>query len=46
MSFRKAGRWIVIIYVAQALVGVSAGIYFAITVDPAEIERMVSCVAY
>ncbi len=43
---RKTGRWMVIIYVAQALVGVSVGVYLAVTMTPEEMERIISCVAY
>jgi hypothetical protein len=41
---RKVGRWAVILYLAQALVGIGVGIYLVVTLDSAEIERMVSCV--
>ncbi len=44
--FRKLGRFALVIYIVQALVGISVGVYFAVTMDPAEIERMVRCVAY
>ena len=44
--FRKLGRFALVIYITQALVGVSVGVYFALTMDPAEIERMVSCVTH
>lgn len=43
--FRKLGKYALVLYIAQALVGVGVGVYLAITLDPAEIERMVSCVA-
>jgi len=43
---RRLGRWAVIIYVAQALAGISVGVYLAVTMDPAEIERMVDRVAF
>lgn len=47
MKFLKWwGKWVVAFYVAQALIGISVGIYLGVTLDPAEIERMVSCVAY
>ncbi len=43
---RKLGKWAVIIYIVQALVGVSVGVYFAVTLSPADIERMLSCVTH
>lgn len=46
MSFlRKAGKWVVIIYAAQALFGVAIGLYVGIA-HPEKIERVMSCVAY
>jgi hypothetical protein len=47
MTFiRRLGKWALVLYVAQALVGIGVGVYLAVTLDPAEIERMVSCVAH
>ncbi len=43
---RKAGRWAAIIYMVQAFVGVSVGVYLGVTMTPAEVERVISCVAY
>ena len=43
---KRLAKYAVVLYIAQALVGVVVGVYFAVTLDPAEIERMVSCVAY
>lgn len=43
---RRIAKYAVGLYIAQALVGVGVGVYFAATLDPAEIERMVSCVTH
>ncbi len=43
---KRLAKYAVALYIAQALVGIGVGVYFAVTLDPAEIERMVSCVAY
>lgn len=42
---RKLGKYALVIYIAQALFSVGVVVYFAVTMDPIEIERMVSCVA-
>ena len=42
---KRLAKYTVILYVAQALVGVGVGVYFVTVLDRAEIERMVSCVA-
>ena len=44
--FRKLGKFALVLYITQAFVGVGVGVYFAVTLDPAEIERMVSCVTH
>ena len=44
--FRKLGKFALVIYIAQALVGIGVGVYFAVTLDSAEIERMVSCATH
>ena len=43
---KRLARYAVALYVVQALVGISVGIYLSATMDPAEIERVVSCVAH
>lgn len=43
---KRIAKYAVVLYIAQALVGLGAGVYFAVTLDPAEIERMVSCVTH
>ena len=43
---KRIAKYAVVLYIAQALVGVGVGVYFAVTLDPAEIERMVSCVTH
>lgn len=43
---KRIAKYAVVFYAAQALVGIGVGVYFAVTLDPAEIERMVSYVAY
>jgi hypothetical protein len=39
-------KYSIIFYIIQALVGISVGVYLGVTMDPAEIERMVSHVAH
>lgn len=43
--FRKMGKWALVLYITQAVIGAGVGTYFAIK-HPDMIERMVSCVAY
>jgi len=43
---KRLAKYALVLYVAQALAGVSVGVYLVVTLDPAEIERMVSCVTY
>lgn len=43
--FRKLAKWGVILYITQALIGVTVGVYVAVA-HPDMIEKMVSCVAY
>jgi hypothetical protein len=44
--FKKLGKWVMVIYIAQALIGIAVGVYLGVTMDSAEIERMVSCVTH
>jgi uncharacterized membrane protein YczE len=44
--FKKLGKWVVIFYVAQALIGLAVGVYLGATIGPDEIERIVSCVTH
>jgi len=44
--FRKAGRYMLIIYMVQVLVGATIGVYLATTMDSTEIERIIGCVEY
>ncbi len=39
-------KYAVIFYMAQAFIGIGVGVYLAATLNPAEIERMVSCVTH
>ncbi len=41
---RKLGKWAVIIYVTQAVVGVMIGVYLAATLDPSVIKGVLDCV--
>jgi hypothetical protein len=43
---KRFAKYALALYVIQALVGIGVGVYFAVTLDPIEIERMVSCVTY
>jgi len=41
--FRKAGKWMVIFYIAQSVISIGLGLYIGIE-HPEKIERIVSCV--
>lgn len=43
--FRKIGRWAVILYLTQAVIGVAGGVYLG-AVYPDKLSEVLSCVAY
>ncbi len=43
---KRLAKYAVGIYVAQALAGVSVGVYLALTMTPAEVERILTCVTH
>lgn len=43
---RKMGRVMLAFYIAQTFFGIVGGVWIAIHMDMAEVERIVSCVAY
>lgn len=41
---KRLAKYAMVFYVVQAVIGIGVGVYLAVTLDPVEIERMVSCV--
>jgi hypothetical protein len=46
MTVRQITKYAVILYVAQALLGIGVGLYAVMIYDQAEVERLVDCVTH
>lgn len=43
---KRLAKYAMVFYVVQAVIGIGVGLYLGLMMDPAEIERIVSCVTY